>query len=86
MIEFHFKQTKMMFKCLCFCYDENGDDTGADEFASDNEDSRMGVPGVSQIGVSGVTQSPLRNNNDFSHAPTSSVVRMATVALQGYSN
>ena len=68
----------MMFKCLCFCYDENGDDTGADEFASDNEDSRMGVPGVSQIGVSGVTQSPLRNNNDFSRAPTSSVSRTAT--------
>ena len=58
--------------------DENEDDTGADEFASDDEDSRMGVPGVSQIGVSGVTQSPSRNNNDFSRAPTSSVSRTAT--------
>ena len=58
--------------------DENEDDTGADEFASDDEDSRIGVPGVSQIGVSGVTQSPSRNNNDFSRAPTSSVSRTAT--------
>jgi len=58
--------------------DENEDDTGADEFASDDEDSRIGVPGVSQIGVSGVTQSPSRNNNDFSRAPTSLVSRMAT--------
>ena len=58
--------------------DENEDDTGADEFASDDEDSRMGVPGVSQIGVSGVTQSPSRKNNVFSRAPTSSVSRMAT--------
>ena len=58
--------------------DENEDDTGADEFASDDEDSRMGVPGVSQIGISGVTQSPSRNNNDFSRASTSSVSRTAT--------
>ena len=59
--------------------DENEDDTGADEFASDDEDSRIGVPaGVSQIGVSWVTQSPSRNNNDFSRAPTSSVSRTAT--------
>ena len=28
---------------------ENEDYTGADEFASNDEDSRMGVPGVSQI-------------------------------------
>ena len=58
--------------------DENEDDTGADEFASDDEDSRMGVLGVSQIGVSGVTQSPSRNNNYISRAPTSSVRRTAT--------
>jgi len=58
--------------------DENEDDTGADEFASDDEDSRIGVPGVSEISVSGVTQSPSRNNNDFSRAPTSSVSRTAT--------
>ena len=59
--------------------DENEDDTGADEFASDDEDSRIDVLGVSQIGVSGVSQSPSRNNNnDFSRAPTSSVSRTAT--------
>jgi hypothetical protein len=58
--------------------DENEDDTGADEFASNDEDSRMGVPGVSQTGVSGVTQSPSRNNNFISRAPTSSVTRTAT--------
>ena len=58
--------------------DENEDDTGADEFASDDEDSMIGVPGVSQIGVPGVTQSPSRTNNDFSRAPTSSVSRMGT--------
>ena len=59
---------------------KNEDDTGADEFASKDEDIRMDVSAVSQIGVSGVTQSPLRNKNNYSLLPPSSLVARTATA------